>query len=77
MRKEKFKQMGREAGMTLIELTVVLLVLIGLAGLALPYISGFVGKTHNATSAASGAELFLNPCSFRFKGCPPHFQRVF
>jgi type II secretory pathway pseudopilin PulG len=44
--------------MTLIELTVVLLVLVGLAGLTIPYISGFVGKTHNATSADSGASLF-------------------
>ena len=44
--------------MTLIELTVVLLVLIGLAGLALPYVSGFISKTHNSTSADSGSALF-------------------
>ena len=44
--------------MTLIELTVVLLVLIGLAGLTLPYVSGFIGKTHNSTSSASGSDLF-------------------
>lgn len=30
----------RQTGMTLIELTVVLLVLIGLAGVAIPYVSG-------------------------------------
>ena len=42
-----------QAGMTLIELTVVLLVLIGLAGLALPYVSGFMSQTHQATTLSS------------------------
>ena len=55
---QQMKKLGRQAGLTLIELTVVLLVLIGLASVTLPYISGFVGKTHNATSAYSGTELF-------------------
>jgi len=45
--------MARQAGMTLIELTVVLLVLIGLAGLMIPYVSGFVGKTHDATGSSN------------------------
>jgi len=44
---------ARQAGMTLIELTVVLLVLIGLAGLLIPYVSGFVGKTHDSTGASN------------------------
>jgi type II secretory pathway pseudopilin PulG len=52
------KAIKNQAGMTLIELTVVLLVLIGLAGLTLPYVQGFIGKTHNSTSAATGADLF-------------------
>jgi len=43
--------MARQAGMTLIELTVVLLVLVGLAGLMMPYVGSFVGKTHDATGA--------------------------
>lgn len=47
----------KQAGMTLIELTVVLLVLIGLAGLLIPYVSGFVEKTHDATGANSISEL--------------------
>lgn len=47
-----------ESGFTLIELTVVLLVLIGLAGLAIPFVSGYVGKTHNSTGGISGAETF-------------------
>ena len=42
MKHYKVKQYTRQAGMTLIELTVVLLVLIGLAGLLLPYVSGFM-----------------------------------
>jgi len=45
--------MARQAGMTLIELTVVLLVLIGLAGLLIPYVSGFVSKTHDSTGASN------------------------
>ena len=58
MKNYNLKAIKQQAGMTLIELTVVLLVLVGLAGLTIPYISGFVGKTHNATSADSGASLF-------------------
>jgi len=44
---------ARQAGMTLIELTVVLLVLIGLAGLLIPYVSGFVSKTHDSTGSSN------------------------
>lgn len=43
--------------MTLIELTVVLLILIGLAGLLLPYVGGFTEKTQNSSSADSLAEV--------------------
>lgn len=58
MKNYNLKAMKNQAGMTLIELTVVLLVLIGLAGLTLPYVSGFIGKTHNSTSADSGSALY-------------------
>ena len=58
MKNYNLKAMKNQAGMTLIELTVVLLVLIGLAGLTLPYVGGFISKTHNSTSADSGAALF-------------------
>lgn len=51
---------ARQAGMTLIELTVVLLVLIGLAGLMIPYVSGFVSKTHDATGDNNIANLNRN-----------------
>ena len=52
------KKIARQQGMTLIELAVVLLVLVGLAGLTLPYVGGFIQKTHNSTSSASGADLY-------------------
>lgn len=57
MKKYNLKHIGRQAGMTLIELTVVLLILIGLAGLLVPYVSGFVARTHDSTTASSISEL--------------------
>jgi len=48
---KNYNKIARQAGMTLIELTVVLLVLVGLAGLMMPYVGSFVGKTHDATGA--------------------------
>jgi type II secretory pathway pseudopilin PulG len=53
----KYNRIAKQAGMTLIELTVVLLVLVGLAGLLVPYVSGFSEKTHDSTGAASISEL--------------------
>lgn len=55
-----YNNMARQAGMTLIELTVVLLVLIGLAGLLIPYVSGFVSKTHDSTGTFNAAALDNN-----------------
>ena len=46
-----------QVGMTLIELTVVLLILVGLAGLMLPYVGGFMAKTHNSTTVSTIADL--------------------
>lgn len=54
-----------QAGMTLIELTVVLLILIGLAGLMIPYVSGFAEKTHDSTNASNLAALNTNLQRFR------------
>lgn len=48
---------NKQRGMTLIELTVVLLILIGLAGLLLPYVSGFFKKTETSSSADSLTEV--------------------
>ena len=52
-----YSSKARQAGMTLIELTVVLLVLIGLAGLMIPYVAGFVSKTHDATGDSNLGRL--------------------
>lgn len=48
---------ARQSGFTLIELTVVLLILIGLAGLSVPYVGGYVGKTHDSTGVSNQAGL--------------------
>lgn len=47
----------KQAGMTLIELTVVLMILVGLAGLLIPYVSGFMEKTHDSTTVSTISEL--------------------
>lgn len=47
----------KQMGMTLIELTVVLLILIGLAGLLIPYVGSFVQKTHDSTNSSNLANL--------------------
>jgi len=57
---KNYNKIARQAGMTLIELTVVLLVLIGLAGLMIPYVSGFVSKTHDSTGTFNSAALDAN-----------------
>ena len=57
MQNYKLKNLKRQAGMTLIELTVVLLILIGLAGLLIPYVGSFVQKTHDSTNSANLSAL--------------------
>jgi type II secretory pathway pseudopilin PulG len=49
--------LARQRGMTLIELAVVLLVLIGLAGMLLPYVGGYAERTHDSANSNSAAEL--------------------
>jgi len=58
--------------MTLIELTVVLLVLIGLAGLLIPYVGGFVGRTHDTVGSDSIAEVAKAIAGFdvKYQGYP-------
>lgn len=51
MKNYKLSALKKQAGMTLIELTVVLMILIGLAGLLIPYVAGFVGRTHDSSGA--------------------------
>lgn len=57
MKDLKVKNIARQAGMTLIELTVVLMILIGLAGLLAPYVSGFLEKTHDSTTVSTISDL--------------------
>ncbi len=57
MKHYKVKNIARQAGMTLIELSVVLLILVGLAGLLVPYVSGFGEKTHDSTTVSTLSEL--------------------
>jgi type II secretory pathway pseudopilin PulG len=66
------KKSFRQRGLTLIELAVVLLVLVGLAGLLLPYAGGFIGKTHHATSADAGNALASSLLQYQtLKGAYP------
>jgi type II secretory pathway pseudopilin PulG len=64
--------------MTLIELTVVLLVLIGLAGLLIPYVSGFVGKTHDSTGSSNLANLdnTVQRYHTQFNGAPNNLEAL-
>jgi len=48
---------ARQAGMTLIELVVVLLILVGLSGLLIPSVQGFLSKTHDSTAVDSLKEV--------------------
>ncbi|WP_442497253.1 type II secretion system protein [Methylobacter sp. sgz302048] len=52
-----YNNMTRQAGMTLIELTVVLLILIGLAGLLVPYVGSFTQTTHDSTNSNNLTQL--------------------
>jgi len=47
-----------QAGMTLIELSVVLLILIALASLLIPYVGSFLEKSSSSTGASTTAEVF-------------------
>jgi len=73
-----YNKMARQAGMTLIELTVVLLVLIGLAGLMIPYVSGFVSKTHDSTGSDSLASLnsAIQRYDVQFMGQPNNYDSL-
>ena len=69
---------ARQAGMTLIELTVVLLVLIGLAGLMIPYVSGFVSKTHDSVNSDSLAAVngAIQRYDVQFMGQPNGYESL-
>ncbi|MDI1292274.1 MAG: type II secretion system protein [Methylobacter sp.] len=57
MKHYKVKHIARQAGMTLIELSVVLLILVGLAGLLVPYVGSFTQTTHDSTNSNNVTQL--------------------
>lgn len=73
-----YKEMSRQAGMTLIELTVVLLILIGLAGLLVPYVGSFSQTTHDSTNSNNLTQL--NNAMGRYVAdknkLPPHMDTL-
>lgn len=73
-----YNDKARQAGMTLIELTVVLLVLIGLAGLMIPYVGGFVEKTHDSSGADNIGNVAKAIAQYdvQFAGYPQGFDSL-
>ena len=57
MKHYKLNAPARQAGLTLLELTVVMTILIALGGLMVPYVSSFFGTTQDSTSVSSLAEV--------------------
>lgn len=68
----------KQRGFTLIELSVVLLILVGLAGLLLPYVSGFDEDTKNSTSAANlkAVNNAIVQYETRFRAFPDKFDSL-
>lgn len=78
MKHYKLKNYARQAGMTLIELSVVLLILVGLAGLLVPYVGSFTQTTHDSTNSNNLTQLnnaFLRYVSEKGK-LPPHMDSL-
>jgi type II secretory pathway pseudopilin PulG len=57
MKQYKFKPHARQTGLTLIELTVVMTILVALVGLMVPRVRGFFGAAQDSTSVSSLAEV--------------------
>ena len=57
MKQYKLKAHARQTGLTLIELTVVMTILVALAGLMVPRVRGFFGAAQDSTSVSSLAEV--------------------
>lgn len=72
----KYNRMAAQAGMTLIELTVVLLVLVGLAGILVPYVGSFNQTTHDSTNSSNLAATndAVNRYISEKNKLPPHMD---
>jgi type II secretory pathway pseudopilin PulG len=57
MKQYQLKAPARQAGLTLLELTVVMTILVALAGLMVPQVRGFFSAAQNSTSVSSLAEV--------------------
>ena len=57
MKQYQLKTPARQAGLTLLELTVVMTILVALAGLMVPRVRGFFGAAQDSTSVSSLAEV--------------------
>lgn len=68
----------RQAGLTLIELTIVLLILIALSGLLLPFVQGFVDKTHDSANTDSLKEVGKQIESYNnlYSGYPENLESL-
>lgn len=55
----------QQAGMTMIELTVVMLVMVAMAGVAVPYVAGMADKAHDSTTASTINQLNQTIAKFR------------
>lgn len=68
----------KQRGMTLIELSVVLLILVGLAGLLLPYVGSFSEKTQNSSAADTLAEVnkSINRFEAQYQALPDKFDSL-
>lgn len=53
----KNRAVRRKGGFTLVELTVVLLVLVALAGILIPKVTGFVERSHGASVSSNIGEI--------------------
>jgi len=66
------------AGFTLIELTVVLVILIALAGILVPQLSGYINRSHSAASSTNIGEItkFFQLYDLKYlKGYPNNYER--
>jgi prepilin-type N-terminal cleavage/methylation domain-containing protein len=72
------KPSPRQDGFTLIELTVVLMVLIALAGLLLPYVGGYNESARSSTAADSLAEVnkAIDSYELRYTYYPNNFDTL-
>ena len=68
----------RPRGLTLIELTIVLLVLAAVAGILVPRLTGYTGKSHGASGAANVAEISKAISLYEVNngGFPPQWENM-